>query len=302
LDLEPLPVVTDPLEALQPNAPQLHEGGNLLKHIKVRHGDVNRGFAEADVIVENEYRLPFIEHAFMEPESAVAAPLGDRITVWVGSQNPYLERSCVAAALGVSEERVEVIDMHAGGGFGGKDDQLVAIFVALLAQATGRPVRLFYDRRESIRGHSKRHAWIVRSKWGATKAGKLTAIEAEIYADTGAYAHGGELIASFVSILSSGPYEVPNAKVDTYVVYTNNLVGGAMRAWDNQVGAFVAESQMDELAAVLGMHPLKIRWLNALREGSRLICGGTVPKGVGVRATLEVAARLVGVELGEANP
>ena len=296
-DLEPLPVVTSPKEALKPGAPQLHEGGNLLKHIKVRYGDVKRGFAQADVIIENEYHLPFIEHAFLETESAVAAPKGDKITVWVGSQNPYLERSQVAAALGLPEEKVEIVDMHAGGGFGGKDDGLVAIFVALLAHATGRPVRLFFDRKQSIQGHSKRHAWTIRSKWGATREGKLTAVETKMYADTGAYAHWGEPIATFVSLLSTGPYEVPNVKIDTYVVYTNNLVGAAMRAWDNQAGAFVTESQMDELAAALGIHPLKLRWLNALREGSALICGGTAPRGVGIRATLEAAAQVVGVTL-----
>ncbi|MCP4640773.1 MAG: molybdopterin-dependent oxidoreductase, partial [bacterium] len=166
---EPLPVVSSAEQARQPDAPLVHESRddrNLLEHIKVRHGDVEQGFGEADVIVEREYRTPTYEHMFMEPECSTGVPAGydtehQKLTIYVGSQIPYADREQTAAALNLALEEVRVIGTLIGGGFGGKEDIVGQIHAALLAQATGRPVKILYDRAESLRVHPKRHATVI---------------------------------------------------------------------------------------------------------------------------------------------
>ncbi|MBP8974827.1 MAG: molybdopterin-dependent oxidoreductase, partial [Anaerolineae bacterium] len=196
VDYEPLTVVGDPQFAHSPEAPLVHEEwetGNLLKHIKVRHGDIEQGFAEADVIVEREYRTPTVEHAFMEPECTIAVPAGydaghPKLTLYVGSQIPYEDRRQTATALGLPEDQVRVRGTLIGGGFGGKEDIAGQIHAALLAQVTGRPVKMLYTRQESLLFHPKRHATIIRIKTGAKRDGTLTAVQATLYGDAGAYA------------------------------------------------------------------------------------------------------------------
>ena len=303
LDLEPLPAVFDPATALEPDAPTLWPEGNLLKTIHVLHGDVEKGFAEADVIVENDYETPFIDHAYMETESVVANPEPDGgVTVRLGCHHPYGERQHLAQALDLPEELVRVIETPQGGAFGGKDDNLVSIFTALLAQATRRPVRLFYSRIDSMEGHSKRHPQRIHVKTGARRDGQLTACEVNLLVDVGAYTSWSEGVMTFVSINACGPYEVPHAKVTSRLVFTNNIAAGAMRGWGMPGITFAVESQMDALAAELSVHPLRLRWLNALREGSQLITGGTVPAGVHFRDTLEMAAASLGIPLEETGP
>jgi xanthine dehydrogenase molybdenum-binding subunit len=196
VEYELLPVVDDPVYARTPAAPLVHdgrEGGNLLKHIKVRSGDIEQGFAEADVIVERTYRTPTTEHAFLEPECAIGIPAGydpehDKLTIYVGSQIPYQDRNQIARAMGVSDESIRVRGVLIGGGFGGKEDIAGQIHVDMLAQTTGRPVKMLYSRSESLLFHPKRHATIIRIKTGAKRDGRLVAIEAELYGDGGAYA------------------------------------------------------------------------------------------------------------------
>src|SRR5690606_38289871 len=196
VEYEVLPVVDNPVFAHSPEAPILHEGredGNLLKHIKVRHGDLEKGFAEADVIIERTYKTPTTEHAFLEPECAIGIPAGydsehQKLTVYVGSQIPYQDRSQIARAMNLRDEAVRVRGVLIGGGFGGKEDIAGQIHVALLAEATQRPVKMLYTRQESLLFHPKRHATIIRIKTGAKKDGTLTAVEAELYGDAGAYA------------------------------------------------------------------------------------------------------------------
>ena len=189
VEFEQLPVISDPVQARQPDVPVLHENGNLLKHIKVRKGNMSQGFADADVVVEHTFHTPSMEHAFIEPECSIAVPTPDgRMLIYVGSQIPYADREQVAAALGWPEERVRVVGQLMGGGFGGKEDIAGQIHAALLANATGWPVKLLFDRRESMIVHPKRHATQIRVKIGARKDGRLTAIETELYGDTGAYA------------------------------------------------------------------------------------------------------------------
>ncbi len=300
LDLTPLPAVFDPEEALQPDAPQLYPNGNLLMELEIVHGDAETAMAEADVIVEDTYRYPWIEHAFIETESVVAAPDDDgTITVWLGAHNIYGERTVLARAFGWPEERFRVILVPAGGSFGGKDDNILPVWASLLARHTGRPVRFVLSRRDSIRGHSKRHGQIIHHRLGARTDGTLVAAQVRLLGDTGAYAHWAEGIFRFASLQSTGPYRLPHAHVSTRLVYTNNIVAGAMRGWGTPGVEFAAETQMDRLAQKLGLHPLRLRWINALRDGDITITGREVPPGCRFRETLEAAARSVGLNLDE---
>ncbi len=277
---EPLPVVADPEYAHRPEAPVLHPNhptGNLLKHIKVRHGDIEKGFAEADVIVENEYRTPTTEHAFLEPECAIGVPKGyeghEKLTVYVGSQIPYQDRDQIELALGLTSQQVRVIGTLIGGGFGGKEDIAGQIHVALLANATGKPVKMLYSRQESLIFHPKRHATIIRIKTGAKKDGKLVAVQAELYGDGGAYASLSDKVMTRATTHATGPYEVPNAKIDCFAMYTNNVPSGAFRGFGVTQSAFAVEQNMDMLAAKLNIDPIEFRRMNAqqvLRMGNRL--------------------------------
>ncbi|MBU1652643.1 molybdopterin-dependent oxidoreductase, partial [bacterium] len=180
------PVVSDPVQARQPGQPQLHPNGNLLKHIKVRKGDIEAGFTAAEIILEHTFHTQITDHAFMEPECSLAVPTPDgRMQIYVGSQIPYSDRAQVARVLGWPEERVHIAGQLMGGGFGGKEDIAGQIHAALLANATGRPVKLLFDRRESFLVHPKRHATQIRVKIGARKDGHILAMETELYGDTG---------------------------------------------------------------------------------------------------------------------
>ncbi|MGH2627346.1 MAG: molybdopterin cofactor-binding domain-containing protein, partial [Anaerolineales bacterium] len=181
-EYEELPPITDPVQARAPGAIRLHESGNLLKHIPVRKGDLSQGFADATVILEETFHTAMTEHAYLEPECSVARPTDDgRIEVYVGSQIPYSDRKQVAASLGVPVEQVRIIGTLVGGGFGGKEDIAGQIHAALLARATGRPVKVLFDRRESMLVHPKRHATQIRVRFGAKQDGTLTAAETELY-------------------------------------------------------------------------------------------------------------------------
>jgi len=303
VEYEPLPGVFSPQEALAPGAPLVHKGGNLLKHIKVRKGNVERGFAEAEVIVRGEYRTPTVEHAFLEPEAGVAVPDPEgSITVYVGSQIPFEDRRQVAQALALPEEKVRIVQTTVGGAFGGKEDIATQIHVALLAQATGRPVKLVYTREESIVAHPKRHATAIRLRMGATEKGKLTALEATIYGDAGAYASLSEHVMTRTATHAAGPYEVPHVQVDCYAAYTNNTPAGAMRGFGVPQAAFAIESLIDTLAERLGLHPLELRRRNALRIGAVTATGQVLRESVGLLETIdqvEKAFRSAQEALGE---
>jgi CO/xanthine dehydrogenase Mo-binding subunit len=298
LDLTPLPAVFDPEEALKPGAPQLYPDGNLLLDFKIRCGEAEAAMAGADVVVEDVYQYPWIEHAFIETEAVVAAPSEEgTITVWLGCHNIFGERMMLARSFGWPESRFRVILVPAGGSFGGKDDNIMPTWAALLAYRTGRPVKFFPSRVESMRGHSKYHSQRIHHRLGARADGRLLAAQVSILSDTGAYAHWGEGMLKFASLQSTGPYRIPNAHVDARLVYTNNVVAGAMRAWGTPGVEFAIESQMDALAQQLGMHPLRLRWINALRDGDETITGRPVPPGCRVKETIEAAARALGLAL-----
>lgn len=287
VEYEELPGVFSPLEALQPGAPKVHEPGNLLQHTRVRKGDVEAGFREADVMVENTYRTQAVDHAYLETESGVAAmDVNGFLTIWSSTQYPFRDRRQIAPVVGLDFNKVRVVNMVCGGGFGGKDDITVEIHLALLALKTQRPVRLVNSREESIRAHTKRHPMIIEYKSGARRDGRLTAIEVEVYGDTGAYASLGPYVVKKAGIHACGPYYIPNVKVNTYTVYTNNTVSGPMRGFGVVQAAVAHEAQMDLLAERLGISPLEIRLRNALDVGLTTATSQVLRHSVGIKATL----------------
>ncbi len=295
VEYEPLSVVADPVYANTPDAPLVHEGregGNLLKHIKVRHGDISEGFAEADVIIERTYHTPTTEHAFLEPECAIGVPAGydaehEKLTIYVGSQIPYQDRNQIARALAMPDEAVRVRGVLIGGGFGGKEDIAGQIHVALLAQVTGRPVKMLYTRQESLLFHPKRHATVICIKTGAKHDGRLTAVEAELYGDGGAYASLSDKVMTRATTHATGPYNVPHAKIDCYAMYTNNPPSGAFRGFGVTQSAFAVESNMDLLAEALAIDALELRRMNAQKVGVTTATGQRLGESVGLLETID---------------
>jgi xanthine dehydrogenase molybdenum-binding subunit len=301
VDYEELPVVDNPIDALKPDAPLVNDigHGNLLKHIQVDKGDVERGLAEADVVIEREYHTPTYEHAFLEPECAIGRVTENgRIEVYVGSQIPYEDRRQIAASLDLPESQVRVIGTLIGGGFGGKEDIAGQIHVALLARATGRPVKMLYSRHESLIFHPKRHATIIRLKTAAKKDGTLTAVRAEIYGDSGAYASLGDKVMTRAATHAAGPYAVPNVKIDCYAMYTNNPPSGAFRGFGVTQSAFAVESNMDLLAKQLGMDPVELRRKNGLRVGATTSTGQLVRESAGLIKCIDLVERALAEETG----
>ncbi len=303
VEYEPLPVVLEPEEALKPGAPQIHEQGNLLTHVKIRKGDVTAGFSAAAHVVENVYRTPFVEHLYLEPEGALAAPHPDGgITLWCASQAPFVLRDTVARCLSLPVDKVHVIQPPTGGGFGGKTDAAfdVGARTSLMAFLLKRPVRMIYGRDESITVSSKRHAATMRYKSAVDAEGRLTAVEAEIYLNKGAYASVGAFmpvaggLTAYMAIHASGPYQVPNVKIDVYNVYTNNPFGSPMRGYSLPQATFAFESQMDLLSEQAGLDPLEIRLRNALDVGSVTGTGQLLTDSVGLKETLVRAAEAAG--------
>lgn len=289
-----LPVVTNAHEGLAEGAPCVHEKGNLVLHSKIRKGDAEAGFQQADVIVENTYRTHVVDHAYIETESGAGMmdPHGN-LVIWSANQCPFRDRRQVAAVLGMKESRVRVIRATTGGAFGGKDDVTVEVHIGLLVQATGRPVRLVLDREESFLSQTKRHAIEMWTRWGATREGKLCVMEGRVFGDTGAYAGLGPFVVKKCGIHLSGPYYIPNIKVDSYSVYTNNIIASAMRGFGVTQAAVAHEAQMDELAKRLGINPLRFRLMNALEPGLSTATGQVVQEDVGIKATLEKLREVV---------
>jgi selenium-dependent xanthine dehydrogenase len=292
---EVLGVVDNPVYAYTPDAPHVHEGregGNLLKHIKVRHGDMEKGFADADVIVERTYQTPTTEHAFLEPECAIGIPAGydeqhQKLTIYVGSQIPYQDRNQIARAMNLPDESVRVRGVLIGGGFGGKEDIAGQIHVSMLATVTQRPVKMLYTRQESLLFHPKRHATVIRIKTGAKKDGSLTAVEAELYGDGGAYASLSDKVMTRATTHATGPYNVPNAKIDCYAMYTNNPPSGAFRGFGVTQSAFAVEQNMDLVAEQLGIDPVEFRYKNAQKVGVTTATGQLLRESVGLLETID---------------
>ena len=298
VEYEDLAVITDPLEAMKPGAPRVHEqigDSNICVHYKIRKGNVEAGFAQADVIVEAEYRTPVQEHAYLQPEAGLAyIDEEGRITVACGGQWTHEDRHQVAHALGMSDEEIRVVYPAIGGAFGGREDMSVQIVLALAVWRLRKPVKIVWTRHESMVGHGKRHASIIRAKWGATRDGKVVAIENELISDGGAYMYTSNKVLGNSTITSSGPYNIPNIKTDVYGVYTNNVPGAAFRGFGAPQALFMAEMQMNKLAEKLGMDPVEFRLKNALKDGDPMSVGTPSPSPVTVIQCIEAARDSVG--------
>lgn len=292
-----LPVIDSASQALQSEAPQVHPryAGNIMDQIRLRRGDVSQGFAASQVIVENVYRTPPQEHAFLEPEAGLAYIEDDgSIAVIAAGQNPHDDQRQIAHALGIPPSRVRVSYGPVGGAFGGREDVSVQILLALAAWSLKRPVKIRWSRTQSILGHCKRHAMVIRHKWGADKDGHVLAAEVDITADAGPYAFTSPSVLECLHSLCVGPYDIPNVSMDGRMVCTNNIPGGAFRGFGGPQVAFAAEGQIDRLADRLGIDPVTIRLRNCLREGSLLPIQTPIPGPVSLPRLIRECARRMG--------
>jgi CO/xanthine dehydrogenase Mo-binding subunit len=273
VDYEPMPGVFDPAAALAPGAPAVHEGGNLLARWHVGRGDVAAALARADVVVEGEYRTQLVDSAYLEPESGVAWIDSDGvITIRLATQAIEHFRD-VAEVLDVPQNRVRIIGTYLGGGFGGKEDVTVEVYLGLLAWRTGRPVKMVWTRQESLLARAKRHPYRFRYRTGALRSGEIVAQEIDILGDSGGYAYLSALVLLYSTVTAAGPYRVPAVSVTARVAYTNNPPTSAMRGFGAMQVVFGYESQVDRVARALGRSPLEVRRANALRRGDALPVG-----------------------------
>lgn len=292
VEVEELPAVFDALEAMKQDAPRVHEDGNVFLHYRVRRGDVESGFAEADEVVERTFSAGHQEHSYLETQGAIAVPAGDdRVTIRGSMQCPYYVQRAVATVLGVPLAAVRVVQSVTGGGFGGKEDipSEVAALAAVAARKVGRPVRLVYSREEDFYRSSKRHPMRVTYRLGARRDGAFTAAEIRIVADAGAYATLSPIVLFRSIAHATGPYEIPNVSSDAYAVYTNRQTSGAFRGFGQPQPIFAGESLVDEMAAKLGIDPIELRLRNCLAKGKRTATGQLLEESVGLPETLERA-------------
>ncbi|MEX2423677.1 MAG: molybdopterin cofactor-binding domain-containing protein [Acidimicrobiia bacterium] len=297
---DPLPLLGDIDAALEPGAPILHpENGkdsNGYYHLKIRKGDIDAGWTAADVVVEGTYDLPHQEHAYLQPEAATGYIDDEgRITIEIGGQWTYEDLGQVCHALDLSEDAVRIVYPAVGGAFGGREDMSLQIVLAaavmkLRDRGIRRPIRSVWSREESIVGHHKRHRGRIHARLGATRDGVITAVEVDGYLDSGAYNYTTNKVLGNMHLCVAGPYEVPNARIDSIAVYTNTVPAGAFRGFGAPQGAFVAESQMNKLADALGMDPVELRRKNALRDGSLGITQAEMPPGVSLTEVIDAAA------------
>ncbi len=298
VELEPLEPLLDMEQALDPGAPRLHEFGNVLRHVHLRHGDPEH--APADIWVEGYYETAMQDPAPLGPEAGLAVPAADGgVELYVATQWLHVDREQLAPCLGLPETKVRVHLAGVGGAFGSREDIHVQVHAAMLALRTGRPVKMCYGREESFHGHMRRHPSRIWIRHGARADGRLVTVDARLLFDGGAYASSSPAVVGNAVTFASGPYEVPNVQVDGTVVYTNNPPCGAMRGFGAPQVCFAHEAQMDKLARKLGLGPLEIRRRNALRPGAMLPTGRPLRGSAPVR---ELIDSLAGLPLPAAEP
>jgi xanthine dehydrogenase D subunit len=298
VEYEVLDPVTSAEEAMSVSAPKLHLSGNLLRRVKVLHGDA--ASAGADAVVTGEYEVGMQDQAFLGPESGLAVPDGEGgVDLYISTQWLHIDRDQVAESLGLSPERVRLTLSGVGGAFGGREDLSMQVHSCMLALETGRPVRMVYNREESFYGHVHRHPCKMRYEHGATREGKLVYVKADLVFDGGAYASSSNAVCLNAATFACGPYEVPNAEIESHMLYTNNPPCGAMRGFGAVQACFAHESQMDKLAEELGMDPIDLRLKNAIEPGMRFPFGQEVPQPAPVREILERVKSIPMPEEGE---
>ncbi|TCK97762.1 selenium-dependent xanthine dehydrogenase [Natranaerovirga hydrolytica] len=291
VEYEVLKPILSPIEAFEEDAPLVHEDreNNIVHYVNVRKGEVDEGFKNADVVIEGYYYTPAIEHAYLEPEACLAKPEEDTITIWTGNQGSKAYQEMIATSLDLPMEKIRVIYTPCGGGFGGKEEPTVQIHAALGTYLTQKPVKMVLTREESIRMSIKRHPMHVWMKHGATKDGKLVAMESRVIADAGAYMSQTKPVIFRSAVTATGPYVIPNVKADSYGLYTHNNPSGAFRGFGSTQASFGAEIQMDKIAEKLNMDPVELRRKNAFKEGELTSTGQLLKDGVGYLETLEAA-------------
>ncbi|MBM4331567.1 MAG: xanthine dehydrogenase family protein [Deltaproteobacteria bacterium] len=310
VEYEPLPGLFDPVEAMKIRDVLIHEnlaqypvapgifpvvGTNICNHFKLRKGDIERGFGESDLVFEDTYKSHMVQHAHLEPHASIAQldPSG-KMVIWTNTQTPYFNRKALAKALNFPLNKVRIIVNTIGGGFGGKAYlKAEPICVALALKTKGRPVKLVYTREEEFGVAPVRHPTIIRCKTGMKKDGAWLAQETELIFDTGAYADIGPRVCRNAGFSAAGPYQVPNVRIDSYCVYTNNPIGGAFRGFGIPQMSWAIESHLDVMAEKLGLDPVEVRLQNAVEEGS-LSATGQVLHSVGLKETIRQAAEKIG--------
>ena len=294
-----LPVITDPYRAMKPDAPVLFadRDSNIIKHNRIRKGDVGIVWKNCDVIVESVYRTPWQEHAYLQPEAGISYIDSEgRVTVEVAGQWVHEEQKQISHALDIPIDKVRVIHPAIGGAFGGREDVSVQIVLALASwrlhqRGINRPIKIVWSREESIVGHHKRHPYNICAKWGADAEGRILAAEVEMVADGGAYEYTSAKVLGNATLQCTGPYDIPNVSVDAYAVYTNNLPSGAFRGFGGPQGAFAAESQINKLAEKLGLDAVEIRRRNLISDGSIGQFNSIYPEGVTIKQVVEECAK-----------
>ncbi len=303
VEWEDLPVVGDLDAALTDQVlvrPDLHPDSNTYLTYRLRKGDPAAGWAEADVVVEGTYELPYQEHAYLQPEAGVTwIDEEGRVTVAVAGQWTHEDQEQVAHALDLPLERIRVVYPAIGGAFGGREDMSLQIVMALASwrlaeRGERRPIRCQWSREESIVGHHKRHRGRVKARWGATADGRVVVAEATCHLDAGAYNYTTNKVLGNLHLCVSGPYEIAHLSVDSHGVLTNAVPGGAFRGFGAPQGAFVAETQMNKLAERLGLDPVEIRRRNVLRDGSIGPTGTEMPPGVSLPVVVDRCAAAAG--------
>jgi CO/xanthine dehydrogenase Mo-binding subunit/aerobic-type carbon monoxide dehydrogenase small subunit (CoxS/CutS family) len=303
VDYEPLPAVFDPEAAMRPGAPIVHDSApdNVTKHIPIRVGDVESAFARCDLVVEENYDTQPIEHAYLEPEAGLAyLDHDDVVTLVCPDQNITHHRHMLARIIARPVSKVRFIMSPVGGGFGGKEDMIYQGMLALLAMKTRRPVRLVFTREESIVSTAKRHPSRTRLKMGLMRDGRIVASHMTMICDGGAYGLSTEGVMRKAAILGAGPYAIPNVRVDTYGIYTNNTPSGAFRSFGALQTQFATESHLDICAERLGLDPFEIRRINAMRDGATTHTKQKLGS-VSLLRCLDAAERASGWEPGAPN-
>ncbi len=299
---EDLPVVNGIDDALAEDSFLIHpdRDSNVFCQYRIRRGDVDAAFKDCDVVIEGEYHTPMQEHAYLQPEAGLGyLDEEGRITVAVAGQWTHEDQEQIAHALNLPAEKIRVIYPAIGGAFGGREDMSVQIVLALAVmrlheRGIDRPVKIIWSREESILGHHKRHAYKIVGKWGATRDGRILAADVNVYADGGAYAYTSTKVLGNATLMCTGPYEIPNVRVNGYALYTNNIPGGAFRGFGGPQGAFEAETQVNRLAEALGMDPVELRLKNLIEDGSVLSVGTPPPQGVTIKPVLRACAAHAG--------
>jgi nicotinate dehydrogenase large molybdopterin subunit len=271
IEYQQLPAVFDADLAMRPGAPVLHDYApdNITKHIPIRKGDIEAGFAQSDLILEETYTTQQIEHAYLEPEAGLCYVDHDGVvTVISPSQNITHHRHALARILAFPINKVRFIMSPVGGGFGGKEDMIYQGMLALMAMKTRRPVRLVFTREESIASTAKRHPSRSTLRMGLTREGRILAYSLQMICDGGAYGLSTEGVMRKAAILAAGPYNIPNVHIDTFGIYTNNTPSGAFRSFGALQAQFATESHLDMCAERLGLDPFELRRINAMRDGA----------------------------------